>query len=376
MAQTKGSSNARSSNGRRRRTKRDDDSPEVARLRQHYEMMVLIRLFEEETERQYKKARIGGYCHLSSGQEATNVGACAALLKEDVLFTGYRGHGFALAKGMDPGKVMAELFGRVDGAAHGRGGSMHICDTEFNYLGGWGIVAGQLPLATGAAFALAQADEPYAVLCELGEGAVNMGAWHESLNLAGIWDLPVVFLVINNIYGMGTTVDKASAEPEVYKRAAAFRMHGERVNGQDLEEVLEASDRLMRRAREERKPAVLECMTYRFRGHSVADAGTAYRTKEEIAERQENDPIIVFGKSLLERGAISSQQQLDEIRAKAEQTVDQAVEFAEASADPDVDTLAQHVYGDEATAEQFARMGPGSPYGERELVLTSGLGES
>ncbi len=376
MAQTKGSANARSSNGRRKRTKKEEDSPEVARLREHYEMMVLIRLFEEETERQYKKAQIGGYCHLSSGQEATNVGACAALLKEDVLFTGYRGHGFALAKGIDPGKVMAELFGRVDGAAHGRGGSMHICDAEYNYLGGWGIVAGQLPLATGAAFALSQEDQPYAVLCELGEGAVNMGAWHESLNLAGIWDLPVVFLVLNNIYGMGTTVDKASAEPEIYKRAAAFRMHGERVNGQDLEEVLEASDRLMTRAREERKPAVLECMTYRFRGHSVADAGTAYRTKEEVVERQENDPIPAFGKALLERGAISSQDELDEIRSRAEKKVDEAVEFAEQSADPDVDTLAQHVYGDPDTADQFARMGPGSPYGERELVLSSGLGSS
>ena len=378
MAQSKSASNAKrsSSNGRKRRAKKDGDSPEVAKLVEHYEMMVLIRLFEEETERQYKKARIGGYCHLSSGQEATNVGAAAALEKEDVLLTGYRGHGFALAKGLDPGAVMAELFGRVDGSAHGRGGSMHICDTEFNYLGGWGIVAGQLPLATGAAFALKQEDRPQAVLCELGEGAVNMGAWHESLNLAGIWDLPVVYIVLNNIYGMGTTVEKASAEPEVHKRAAAYRMHGERVNGQDLEEVLEASERLLKRAREERKPAVLECMTYRFRGHSVADAGTAYRTKEEIAERQENDPIVTFGKTLMERGVISSQGELDKIRSSAEKKVQKAVEFAENSPDPDVDTLAQHVYGDPDTPEQFERMGPGSPFGERELVLSSGLGES
>jgi pyruvate dehydrogenase E1 component alpha subunit len=377
MAQTKSSSNEKRSNGRRGRAKKDEtDSSGVAGLLEHYEMMVLVRLFEEETERQYKKARIGGYCHLSSGQEATNVGACAALQKEDVLVTGYRGHGFALAKGLDPGAVMAELFGRVDGSAHGRGGSMHICDPDYGYLGGWGIVAGQLPLATGAAFALAQEERPYAVLCELGEGAVNMGAWHESLNLAGIWDLPIVYIVLNNIYGMGTSVDKASAEPDVYKRAAAFRMHGERVDGQDLEEVLEASDRLMRRARDEHKPAVLECMTYRFRGHSVADAGTAYRTKEEIAEQQDShDPIKLFGEKLIERDE-ASQEELDEIRERAEQRVNEAVEFAEGSADPDVDTLAQHVYGDPDTAEQFARMGPGSPYGERELVLSSGLGQS
>ena len=362
--------------GQRRRSQKDAESRDAQRLRELYEMMVLIRLFEEETERQYKRARIGGYCHLSSGQEASNVGAAAALQKDDILFSSYRSHGFALAKGCPPGEVMAELFGRETGSAHGRGGSMHIADYEYKYLGGWGIVGGQLPLATGTAFTLAQEDKPFAVMCELGEGAVNIGAWHESLNLAAIWDLPIVYYVQNNVYGMGTSVDKASAEPEVYKRAAAFRMHGERIDGQDLEEVLEASERLMKRAREERQPAVLEAMTYRFRGHSVADAGTAYRTREEIAEWQKRDPIVIFGKRMLERGLVSSQEELDEIRKHAEQTVTEAAEFAEDSPFPDVDSLARHVYGDPDTAEQFARMGPGSPYGERELVLTSGLGES
>src|SRR3954471_6756488 len=248
-----------------------------------YEQMLLIRVFETEAERQYKAARIGGYCHLSSGQEATCVGVLHALQEDDLLVTGYRSHGFAIARGVPPEAVMAELFGRSTGCAHGRGGSMHLLDTDRGYYGGWGIVAGQLPIATGLALALVRQGKQQAVLCELGDGAVNMGAWHESLNLAALWELPVVFLVVNNGYGMGTSVARASAEPDIWRRAAAFRMHGERVDGDDLDAVLEASHRLMDRARRERRPAVLEAVTYRYRGHSVADAGLAYRTKEEIA---------------------------------------------------------------------------------------------
>lgn len=345
------------------------EGADADRLRELYEMMVLIRLFEEETERQYKKARIGGYCHLTTGQEAATVGVCAQLEDEDVLFTGYRSHGFALAKRVSPEKTMAELFGRVDGAARGRGGSMHILDPTVSYLGGWGIVGGQLPLATGAGFALAQDGKRQAVVCELGEGAVNIGAWHEALNLAAIWDLPCVFVVMNNEYGMGTSVEKASAEPEVYKRAQALRMRGERVDGQDLEAVLEIAGELLREARENRRPSVLECMTYRYRGHSVADAGTAYRSKEEIEEWMERDPIVLFGKKLVERGVISSQDELEEIRERVDERVQKAVEFAENSDEPSLDSLAEHVYGDPNTNEQFARMEIGSPFGERELVL-------
>jgi pyruvate dehydrogenase E1 component alpha subunit len=347
---------------------------EVGPLRGLYEVMVLIRLFEEETERQYKKARIGGYCHLSSGQEASIVGSVAALEDEDVLFTAYRCHGHALARGVPPPAVMAELFGRVDGCARGRGGSMHLADPALGYLGGWGIVGGHLPPATGAAFALARAGKRHAVLCDLGEGAVNIGAWHESLNLAGIWDLPVVFVVMNNIYSMGSHVDRVSAEPEVHKRASGYRMEGVRVDGQDLEEVMEAAARLVR-AREERRPSVLEAVTYRYRGHSVADAGDAYRTKEEIEEwHDQRDPIARFGRKLVERGVIGSQQELDEIRERADQQVNEAVEFAEQSEPPALDSLARHVYGDPETPEQFARMMRGSPFGERELVLGKELG--
>src|SRR6201992_3627013 len=211
--------------------------PDVADLYEHYRTMFLIRRFEEAAERQSKAPRTGGYCHLSSGQEATTVGAVAAMEPEDLLVTGYRSHGFALARGVPPDVLLAELFGRTHGCAHGRGGSMHLLDVSRGYYGGWGIVGGQLPIATGMALSLVRQGKQQAVLCELGDGAVNMGAWHESLNLAAVWNLPVVFMVVNNLYGMGTSVERASAEPEVFKRAGAYRMEGARVDGDDIEEV-------------------------------------------------------------------------------------------------------------------------------------------
>jgi pyruvate dehydrogenase E1 component alpha subunit len=337
-----------------------------------YGEMVLIRRFEEAAERQYKAARIGGYCHLSSGQEATTVGTVSALQADDLLITGYRCHGFALARGISPEAVMAELFGRRDGCAHGRGGSMHLLDVSKGYYGGWGIVGGQLPIATGMALSLVRRGSSQAVLCELGDGAVNMGAWHEALNLAAVWQLPVVFLVINNQYGMGTSVERASAEPDIFKRAAAYRMTGERVDGDDLEAVIEASSRLLEEAREERRPAVLEAMTYRFRGHSVADAGLAYRTKEEIEQRKLADPIERTA-SLLREGGVA-EERLDAAVAHAEAAVERAIEFAETDAAPDVARLAAGMYAP-GSEGQFERMIPGSPLGERELVFSGGLGE-
>ncbi len=336
-----------------------------------YERMQLIRQFETEAERQYKAARIGGYCHLSSGQEATTVGAVAAMAETDLLATGYRCHGFALARGVAPEAVMAELFGRRSGCAHGRGGSMHLLDPGLGYYGGWGIVAGQLPIATGLAMALVRQDRADAVLCELGEGAVNMGAWHESLNLASLWRLPIVYLVTNNSYGMGTSVERASAEPEVFKRVQAYRMSGERVDGDELGEVQAATESLLARAREERAPAVLETMTYRFRGHSVADAGLSYRTKDEIAERQARDPIERFRARLLEQDV--SEEELATAEERAGSAVEAAVAFAEGDAEPPVDELATGMYAP-GSDEQFQRMIPGSAFGERELVFAGGLG--
>ena len=342
-----------------------------ADLQSLYEQMVLIRVFETESERQYKAAKIGGYCHLSSGQEAATVGVVHTMEAEDVLVTGYRCHGFALARGVSPEAVMAELFGRADGCAHGRGGSMHLLDVDRGFYGGWGIVGGQLPVATGLALALVRRGKEQAVVCELGDGAVNMGAWHESLNLAALWNLPVVFLVVNNGYGMGTSVARASAEPDLYRRASAFRMHGERVDGDDLEAVIEVSDRLLKRAREERMPAVLEAVTYRYRGHSVADAGLAYRTKDEIAARRAHDPIARLRGTLRESGM--SDDELDRIDHEVDERVAAAVAFADASPQPDVGELARSVYAP-GSGGQFARMRPGSPFGEEELVFGGGLG--
>jgi len=337
-----------------------------------YEQMLLIRVFETEAERQYKAARIGGYCHLSSGQEATCVGVVDAMQQEDLLVTGYRSHGFALARGTSPEAVMAELFGRRDGCAHGRGGSMHLLDTERGYYGGWGIVGGQLPLATGLALALVRQGKPQAVVCELGDGAVNMGAWHESLNLAALWRLPIVFLVVNNKYGMGTSVERASAEPDLYKRAASYRMHGEQVDGDDLAAVIETTRRLLDRARDQREPAVLEALTYRYRGHSVADAGLAYRTKDEITERQQRDPLLRTASQLREAGATTDD--LREIDQRVEERVQAAVDFALDSPEPDVDALAWGMYA-KGSDEQFARMRPGSAFGEEELIFDGGLGK-
>jgi pyruvate dehydrogenase E1 component alpha subunit len=344
---------------------------DVGDVYDQYRTMFLIRRFEEAAERQYKAARIGGYCHLSSGQEATTVGTVAAMEPDDLLVTGYRCHGFALARGVPPEAVMAELFGRAHGCAHGRGGSMHLLDVSRGYYGGWGIVGGQLPIATGMALSLVRRGAEQAVLCELGDGAVNMGAWHESLNLAAVWRLPIVFLVVNNLYGMGTSVERASAEPEIFKRAAAYRMEGERVDGDDLEEVEWATARLLRAAREERRPAVLEALTYRYRGHSVADAGLAYRSREEIEERRLEDPLVRTRGLLESRGV--PPEGLDAIEAEVEGEVEQAVAYAEHDAPPSVDRLAAGVYTP-GSEEQFERMRAGSPFGEAELVFAGGLG--
>jgi pyruvate dehydrogenase E1 component subunit alpha len=333
-----------------------------------YRRMLLIRRFEDEVERQYMRARIGGYCHVASGQEAATVGAVGAMTDDDLLFTSYRTHGLALARGCDAGEVMAELFGREDGSARGRGGSMHLLDVDRRFFGGWGIVGGQLPIAVGAGLALVHRGMHDAVLCELGDGAANIGAWHEALNLAALWRLPVVFLVLNNRYAMGTSVERASAEPELYRRAAAYRMHGEQVDGQDVEAVADATSFLLERARTAREPAVLEAITYRYRGHSVADPGTAYRSETEREAWQARDPLVLYA-DVLRRREEADDADLAELEAEVADEVERAVAFAEGSPEPAVATLGHHVYGDPATARQFSRMAPGSPFGEVELVL-------
>ncbi len=346
--------------------RRAKNVPDDARLRALYEQMVLIRRFEERAEEQYTRARIGGYLHLAIGEEATVVGAIAALEPDDYVLSSYRDHGVALARCAEPDATMAELFGKQTGLAHGRGGSMHLLCPDRHFLGGWGIVGGHLPIATGVALALDYEERPGAVLCLFGDGATNIGTFHESLNLAAVWRLPIVFLVVNNGYGMGTAVSRASAEPELYRRACAYRMPGERVDGMDLLAVYEATRRFLRAARDERQPGLLECVTYRFRGHSVADAGKSYRTPEEIAQWKERDPLALFGRVLRERNLLDDAAQR-EIEQRVEQEVQQAVAAAAAAPDPPLDSLYQHLYGP-AAREQFARMGPGAPYGEDDRV--------
>jgi pyruvate dehydrogenase E1 component alpha subunit len=348
-------------------TKLDRDT-----LKRLYEEMLLIRVFETEAEREYKAALIGGYCHLSSGQEAATVGTTFALEPDDLLITGYRCHGFALARGVSPEAVMAELFGRVGGCAHGRGGSMHLLDVSRGYYGGWGIVAGQLPIATGLALALVRQNRPQCVVCELGDGAVNMGAWHESLNLASVWRLPVVFLVINNEYGMGTSVERASAITDLHERAGAYGMAAERVDGNDLQAVIDAAGALTAAARTDRTPSVLELVTYRYRGHSVADPGLSYRTSEEIAEHTKRDPLHSV-RTLLAKAGLS-EDELDALDTTAAERVAAAVAWARADAPPELSELAKGMYAP-GSAAQFARMLAGAPFGERELVFAAGLGQ-
>jgi pyruvate dehydrogenase E1 component alpha subunit len=339
------------------------NDPDAAR--RLYRMMVLIRRFEERTEEQYTRARIGGYCHLAIGEEASTVGAVDALREQDYLFTSYRDHGTALAVGSEPAAVMAELFGKSTGLAGGYGGSMHLMDVERHFLGGWGIVGGHLPIAAGAAFALDYTGSDGVVLCQFGDGATNTGAFHEALNLASIWHLPIVFQIVNNLYGMGTSVEMASGQPDLYRRAEAYGMHGERIDGNDVLAVREASERLFERARSERKPALLETVTYRYRGHSVADAGKNYRTREEIEEHRRHDPIDRYAAVLKEAGLLDDDE-VAAVRKEVSAEVAEAIRVAAAAPSPDPDHLYDKVYGDAGWRTQFERMGLAAPYGERE----------
>ncbi|MGW0163038.1 pyruvate dehydrogenase (acetyl-transferring) E1 component subunit alpha [Mycobacterium sp. NPDC003323] len=315
---------------------------EVDTLRGYYRQMVLIRRFEERAAQGYTQAKIGGYCHLNLGEEATVVGLMAALRPTDYLFTNYREHGYALAKGIHPNRVMAELYGRSTGTSKGWGGSMHMYDTETRLLGGYGIVGGQLPLAVGAALAVDYRGGDDVVMCQMGDGTTNIGAFHESLNLAALWNLPVVFVVTNNKLGMGTTVEKASAEPELYKRAAAYRMTGERVDGTDVLAVRDIARQLVEQARSEGKPALLEAVSHRLRGHSVVDPAK-YRAESAVAAAQAADPVVLFKAQLLGSGALDDATAA-ELEQSAQDEADAAVAFADASPHPDPSTLFDYTY--------------------------------
>ncbi len=311
-----------------------------------YHRMLLIRRFEEKVGEMYTRAKMGGYVHLNIGEEATVVGAVSALGPQDYLFTSYREHGHALARGTDPKLVMAELYGKVTGTSRGRGGSMHLFDKERRFYGGYAIVAGQLPLAVGTALAADYRGTDEVTLCMFGEGATNIGAFHESLNLAKIWHLPVVFFCVNNQYGMGTAVARASAVADIYRKAAAYDMVGEQVNGMDVLAVREATQRALRRAREDREPTLLESITYRYRGHSMADPAR-YRSEEEVRRWRERDPIANFQRRLL-AAEVLNDEAVRALEEQVEREVQEAVDFAEESPEPDpASELMRYVYADE-----------------------------
>ena len=323
---------------------RAEDSPEV--LRGYYRQMMLIRSFELRAAEMYAKARIGGYCHLNLGEEATVVGLMAALRPTDYLFTTYREHGYALARGVAPEAVMAELFGKAAGTSGGWGGSMHLFDAGLRLLGGYGIVGGQLPPATGAALAIAYRSEPgpdgEAVMCLLGDAATNIGAFHESLNLASIWELPIVYVIVNNGLGMGTPVAAAAGEPDLYKRGCAYRIPGTRVDGNDPVAVRDAALAALDGARDRRQPAIVEAVSYRLRGHSVVDPAR-YRSREETERLRALDPLPAFRARLVDAGILDLAD-ATAVDAEAEAAVDAAVAFAEDAAFPGVDTLFAHAY--------------------------------
>jgi pyruvate dehydrogenase E1 component alpha subunit len=310
-----------------------------------YRQMVLIRRFEEKTGEMYTRAKIGGYCHLNLGEEATIVGVMSALEQRDYMFTNYREHGYILAKGVDPNRVMAELFGKETGVSRGRGGSMHLFDVEARFMGGYAIVGGQLPLATGAGLAISHKGLDEVVVCQMGDATTNIGAWHESLNIAQLWKLPVIFLIVNNQFGMGTSVEKGSAVPELYKKACAFGMNAERVDGNDLLAVRDATLRAVELGRKEKLPTVLEAMSFRHRGHSVVDPDR-YRPREFVEQGRAHDPIPAFGRALLE-AELLDEHGLKQIDDQVNRVVEASVAYADESPDPDPKDLYMFDYASE-----------------------------
>jgi len=316
--------------------------PDPGVAREWLETMTLIRRFEERAGEMYARAKVGGFLHLSIGEEATIVGSARALREHDYLISTYRSHGHALVRGTPPENVMAELFGRADGCSGGRGGSMHMFDAARRFMGGYGIVGGNLPIAAGLALASDYKGSDDVTLCTFGDGASNQGTFGETLNLAALWKLPVVFMVTNNQFGMGTSLSRHSAVTDLQRKGESLGVPGMRCDGMDVLDTYAVLCEAIARVREERSPVLVEAVTYRFRGHSMADP-EQYRSKEEVAHWRERDPIPAFG-GLLVAGGVIDQDQLAEIDARAVERVDAAVEFAEASPFPTPESLYDDVY--------------------------------
>jgi pyruvate dehydrogenase E1 component alpha subunit len=307
-----------------------------------YHQMLLIRRFEEKSAEAYSMGKIGGFCHLYIGQEAVAVGALSAIRKDDYVLTSYREHAHAIAKGISPESVMAELYGKEGGCSHGKGGSMHMFDNEVNFLGGHAIVGGQIPLATGVAFATKYQGTDQVTLVFFGEAAVNQGAFHESLNLAQLWKVPCIYICENNQYGMGTSLERAMSFKEIAQKACAYELASDFVDGMDVLAVREATLQAVERARKDYLPTLLEVRTYRFMGHSMSDPGN-YRTRAEIEKYQQRDPIKLFAATLKEEKVLSDKD-FEEIEARVKLEVERSVKFAEESPLPQSDELYTDVY--------------------------------
>ncbi|MCI0710702.1 MAG: pyruvate dehydrogenase (acetyl-transferring) E1 component subunit alpha [Chloroflexi bacterium] len=307
-----------------------------------YRNMVVIRRLEEKSAELYQQGLIGGFLHLYIGQEATGVGAVWALGEDDHVITAYRDHGIAVSIGIEPKYILAEMMGKTTGVSKGKGGSMHLADKDKHFWGGYAIVGGHLPLATGLALRARYKDENFAVLCLMGDGSTNIGYFHESLNMSAVWDLPVVWMIENNQYGMGTAVDRASGETELVKRAVGYGMkEGPRVDGMDVLAVYDATKEALEYAKKN-GPILMESLTYRFVGHSMGDP-ERYRTKEEVHEYQEGDPIRIFGDKLIGEHKVT-QEQLDVFDREARDLINEAVEFATNSPNPEFDDLFVDIY--------------------------------
>jgi len=305
--------------------------------REWLETMLLIRRFEERAGQMYAKNKVGGFLHLAIGEEATIVGAVRAMRDEDYLISTYRSHGHAIARGTDPKRVMAELFGKAKGVSGGRGGSMHMFDAERRFMGGYGIVGGNLPLAAGIALSSDYRETEEVTVCVFGDGAANQGTFGETLNLAALWNLPVVFMVTNNQFGMGTALERHAAQPDLHKRGEGYGVPGLKCDGMDVGDTYEVMSEAIEKVRSDRTPILVEAVTYRFAGHSMADP-EEYREKEDVKRwREEHDPIDTFAAKL-------EDVDLKALDEQVTQTIDAAVEFAEDADFPTPESMYEHVY--------------------------------
>jgi pyruvate dehydrogenase E1 component alpha subunit len=324
------------------RNERPGSLPDDEQLLHFFEQMQLIRRFEERAAEMYTRRKIGGFLHLYVGEEAVAVGTIARLQPDDYIVSHYRDHGHAIARGLDRNALMAELFGRSTGVSRGKGGSMHLFDKSRHFLGGYAIVAGHLPIACGLGLSAQFQGQDRVCLCIFGDGAVNEGEFHEALNLASLWKLPVVFLCENNLYGMGTALAAASATSDLYKFAEAYNMPGARCDGMDVSDCYRAMGEALEHCRSGRGPYFLEAMTYRFRGHSMADP-ELYRSKDEVALWREKDPIVTLRRDLIARGVID-EGAAQQIEREVEDEINAATQFAEESPNPDGAELFTDVY--------------------------------